>query len=390
MMADYPVKVLQINAENFGSGGISVVIWRLMEQLKDKNIQASYLCQRKYVDEKYVKEIRMQGGEVQYIKTSSNPILRYFDRYIKCDKVIREHHYDIVHINGNESFGIISYVMAAKKNHCRVAVHAHSTSFMNKDHIRIKRALKAFFQIFLLRKADCLLACSKEAARFMYGKKADRAVIVKNGLEPEKYCYDHAGRSQIRSEYKCGSKIIIGHVGRFVYAKNHEFIVNVFEHLQKNYPNSELWLIGENQGSGYETIYSQVKTKGLQDKVRFIGNTDRIGEYLSAMDVLLFPSRFEGLPLVLVEAQVNGLPIVCSDIITDEAFFSSSVRKLSLNDALSVWTDQLIKLGSQKRNHVTHQEIAESGFDIADVAEIVLYEYKKMLIIHREKKQGIR
>lgn len=379
-MADYPVKVLQINAENFGSGGISVVIWRLMTKLKDRNIQVSYLCQREHVDEKYVKEIRMQGGEVQYIKTSSNPIIRYFDRYIKCDKVIREHHYDIVHINGNESFGIISYIMAAKKNHCRVAVHAHSTSFMNKGHIRIKKALKAFFQIILLQKADCLFACSKEAARFMYGNKADRAVIVKNGLEPEKYCYDDVGRSQIRNCYKCESKLIIGHIGRFVYAKNHEFIIDVFEHLQKIYPNSELWLIGENQGSGYEAIYSQVKNKGLQDKVRFIGNTDRIREYLSAMDVLLFPSRFEGLPLVLIEAQVNGLPIVCSKMITDEAVFSSNVRKLSLYDSLSVWSDQLIKLGSQKRKHVTHQEISESGFDISDVAEIVLYEYKKMLI----------
>lgn len=380
-MADYPIKVLQINAENFGSGGISVIIWRLMEELKNSNVHMSYLSQRAdVVDSKYLKEIHAQGGEVLYINPSANVVLRYFDRYKKCRLIFKNNDYDIVHINGNESFGIISYVLAAKKCHnCKIVVHAHSTRFMKKEHILIKKILKFFFQNMLIRNADCLLACSMEAARFMYGNEADKAIIVKNGLRPQSYSYDQLARVRVRNENEAESKMIIGHIGRFVYAKNHEFIIKVFEHVQKIHANSELWLIGEKQGSGYETIYNLVKEKGLLSRVRFLGNTDQIREYLSAMDVLLFPSRFEGLPLVLVEAQVNGLPIVCSNVITDEAVFAKDVIKLSLDAPLRNWADSLIQSGSKERRIVSQQEIAEGGFDISSVAGVVLGEYEKMI-----------
>ncbi len=381
IMEKHPIKVLQVNADNFGAGGISVIIWRLMEKLKDRNVQMSFLTQRKYIEDKYLKEIKNQGGTLQHIKISLNLLRRYFDRYIQCYKILKDNDYDIIHINGNEAFGIASYVLAANRHHvCKIVVHAHSTRFMNGNYILIKKVLNKIFQMVVIQKADCFLACSKEAARFMYGNRADRARIVKNGLIPQRYCYDEAARIRIRDKNRVGNKMIIGHIGRFVYAKNHEFIIDVFEYVQKNYSNSELWLIGENIGSGYDAIYNKVKDKELMSKVKFLGNTDQIKEYLSAMDVLLFPSRFEGLPLVLVEAQVNGLPVVCSNAITDEAIFSPNVIKLSLDDSLKIWSDSLVQLGSMERFGMPEQKIAESGFDISSIAEIVFEEYKKIVM----------
>ena len=212
----------------------------------------------------------------------------------------------------------------------------------------------------------------------MYGKASDKAIIIKNGLNPDKYAFDNIAREKIRSEMMVKDRIVIGHIGRFVYPKNHEFILDVFEQIISEYSNVELWLIGEKDGEGYKKIYSRVNQEGLQDKVRFIGNTDKIKEYLSAMDVLFFPSRFEGLPLVLVEAQVNGLPVVCSSAITDEAIFSENVKKLSLDDSLKRWSDELIRFGNAERKNLSYHGIMESGFDIYKSAAVVWEEYKKL------------
>lgn len=380
-MKEKEIRVLQINAENFGAGGISVIIWRLMKKLESNKVHMSFLSQRENTDEKYVNEIYAQGGKIHYIKITTNKVLRYFDRYWKCCEVIKNNDYDIVHINGNESFGIISYVLAAKrKSNCKVVVHAHSTRFMNEDYIIIKNFFKDIFLPLLIRSTDSMLACSSEAARFMYGKKSNEAIIVKNGLEPAKYVFDDAARNQLRNEMQANNKMIIGHIGRFVYPKNHEFIIDVFEQLSKEYSNVELWLIGEKQGEGYEKIYNRIMKKNLQGRIKMIGSTDKIKEYLSAMDVLFFPSRFEGLPLVLVEAQINGLPVVCSDVITDEAFFAENVEKLSLDTSLKEWIDKLIQFGKEERKALSYHEIEECGFEISKIADVVFQEYKKLMV----------
>lgn len=379
IMKNNEIKVLQINAENFGAGGISVIIWRLMEELENKKVQFSFLSQRDKAEKIYIDRILSDGGNIHYIKISTNIIWRYFERYFKCLEVLKQNNYDIVHINGNEAFGIISYVLAVKRNKkCKVVVHAHSTKFMNGGHIFLKKVLKSFFQPVLLRNVDCMLACSSEAAKFMFGKKAEQAVIIKNGLQYEKYSFDTMERKRFRSNLLDEDKIVIGHVGRFVYPKNHEFILKVFEKASEKNEKIELWLIGEQQGEIYKQILDRVKKNGLQNKVRFLGMTEKVREHLSAMDVLLFPSRFEGLPLVLVEAQTNGLPIICSDVITQEAIFSKNVKKLSLDDDVELWVNELIRLGKEKRTGVDYESFLKSGFDISQNANVLWNEYRKL------------
>lgn len=372
------IKVLQVNADNFGAGGISVIIWRIMETLKEENITMSFLTQCKNRDEDYVKQVVEQGGKVHYIQVSSNVIFRYYDRYRKFYKLIKKSDYNIVHINGNESFGIISYVLAAKKAKCKIVIHAHSTKFKNEKYIFIKKILKLFFQPSLINNADCMLACSLEAAKFMYGKAADKAIIVKNGLDPKLYAFDSEARKSIRADMLTNEKIVIGHIGRFVYPKNHEFILDVFEQILKMNLNAELWLIGEKSGEEYEKICVKTKQGLLNGRVKFVGNTSKIKEYLSAMDAFLFPSRFEGLPLALIEAQVNGVPIVCSDVITDEAIFSSNVMKISLKAPSTQWAEKILEAANREREYITDGNI-KSDFDITNVSKIVLGEYKKLV-----------
>lgn len=371
------IKVLQVNAENFGAGGISVIIWRLMTELGDKNVRVGFLAQNRQKDKRYVDIIEAQEGKVHYIETHSNIFIRYIDRYFKCLKLLRENKYDIVHINGNEALGIISFVLAAKHSHsCKVVVHAHSTKFMNKEYLWIKKALKTFLQPIMIHNIDCMLACSSEAAKFMYGKDAGKSIIIKNGLKYEQYAFDSIARNEVRRKMLNHDKVVIGHIGRFVYAKNHEFILKVFEKISMKYIEAELWLIGEQEGEIYQQVLGKIKKSGLQDKIKFCGVTENVQDYLSSMDVLVFPSRFEGLPLVLVEAQANGLPVVCSDVITQEAIFANNVKKLSLNDDVELWADEVMRLGKLKRTGMDYEKFKNSGFDIEQNANVLGKEYK--------------
>ena len=118
-----------------------------------------------------------------------------------------------------------------------------------------------------------------------------------------------------------------------------------------------------------------ISEKKLTEHIKFLGSTNQIKGYLSAMDLFLFPSRFEGLPLVLVEAQANGIPIVCSDVITDEAIFSNNVLKLSLEMDKSVWVDSIIKMLANRNENVIYA-LKEYGFDINETSEMILERYK--------------
>lgn len=371
------ISVLQINADNFGAGGISTIIWRLIEHNRDKDILFSFLSQKDTVDDNYIKKVKERGGDVYFVHIGRNRLLRYYTRYKETYRLLMNNRFDIVHINGNESFGIVSYVVAARKAKCKIVIHGHSTRFMNSGMIVIKMFLRELFIPLINRYCDGKLACSSQAAEFMFGRD-NNANIVKNGLDYEKYRFNKHTAEKLLVGRKHGKKVIVGHIGRFVYAKNHEFLLEVFEVFHIKHPHSRLWLIGEDMGEGYERIKSIVKAQGIEDSVDFIGKTDKIQDYLSAMDVLVFPSRFEGLPLVMVEAQANGVPIVCSDRITEEAIFANNVSRLPLECGAIKWAEGIENLLG-KRIDNPEEDLKINGFDINNSASIVMDLYREIV-----------
>ena len=178
------------------------------------------------------------------------------------------------------------------------------------------------------------------------------------------YTFDEAVRNEIRKEYKLEDKYVIGHVGRFQYQKNHEFLVDVFNEYLKLDNKAVLMLVG--QGEGEEAIRQKVADLGMTENVMFMGVRSDVNKLLQAMDIFVLPSHFEGLPLVLVEAQSAGLPCyVSKDVITKESDVTGNIEFISLDDGDKKWAQIIYdNKKSDDRNKYT-QLVIDAGFDIS-------------------------
>lgn len=363
------LQILQINADNFKKGGMSQVIWRLMENLSEE-VGFSFLTCRDDVPNDVLSELESYGAKRVYIKKiSSNKYINFVMRYCQTVRVIKKGNYDFVHINADDMIGAVVYILASIKCNCKIVLQCHTTRFStnNRFLIKIKSVICSVIYKFLTDYIDIKLAVSTPAAHFFYGEKIDDIHILSNGLAPEKYIYSEEKRMYLRKKMNVGNKIIVGHIGRFCYAKNHIFLLRVFEDAIRKNEEMELWLVGN--GSLENEIRLQVQRMGLDSKVRFLGTTQDIQMYLSAFDTFLFPSRYEGFPLALVEAQASDLPVLISDTITDEAIFSNKAYKLSLNKPLTEWSNTLLESIKYKSRRDMTNEINNAGLNIHEISK---------------------
>lgn len=379
------MRVLQIHADNFEKGGISQIIWRFMENLKDKRIYFDFLTYQenfspdkmKLLKENCCKIVRLKKGKSNFVKGINS-------RYKQLLAVLSEQNYDIVHVNGDDMMGVMLYVLAAKKSNTKVVVHAHTTKYStgNRIVICIRHILNLIIRFFIIHKIDAIVACSQKAAIHMYGyKRAKKAVIILNGLDATKYKFNFEQRNIIRDKYGTEEKtIVVGHIGRFTYAKNHEFLVKVFKVLEEQFNcksnKLELWMIGE--GELRDIIFELTRKLNIQSKIRFIEHTSNVMGYLSAMDIMIFPSKYEGLPLVLVEAQASSLPVVCSDVITDEAIYSGFVSKLSLNSSYYEWALKVTEVLEMYSKRQIQNQIVNTELDIGQAIQKLLQVYENI------------
>lgn len=202
---------------------------------------------------------------------------------------------------------------------------------------------------------------------------SEKYEVIPNGIDFGRFSYNSAKRESLRAELFLDHRVVIGHVGRFVNEKNHEFVIKVFEEYLKQDPNAVLLLIGD--GEKREHIHQFVCKKGLEDRVIFTGEVTNVEEYYSAMDVFLFPSLYEGLGIVLIEAQSQGLPCVISERIPSEVVINDNCTALSLNADISVWTDALAKANRIEAISPKMQEY-DSCVSAAKLAQIYLQEEK--------------
>lgn len=255
-------------------------------------------------------------------------------RYV--NQILSDEDYDIIHIHANALIYVIPIVVAIRKN-VKIVLHSHNSKsafgIIGKLVHQINKLL--FANTPMVR-----VACSEVAGRWMFGKKDFE--VLDNAVDIEKYKFNVIARETIRKRYHIPkSTIVIGHVGRFVEAKNHKFILDIFEKFSKE-NDAVLLLVGD--GKLKEKIEKEVKYKCLEDKVIFVGFTDCVSSYLSAMDLMLFPSLYEGLPFTLIEAQISGLPVLASENVSFEVKIVNNVQFENLESDVSVWCDKIIKL----------------------------------------------
>lgn len=350
-----PIRVLQIMGI-VESGGVEAVIMNYYRHIDRSKVQFDFVM-HKGGNPRYIAEIKSLGGKVFEITPYSKNILAFtYEIY----RVIKDGHYKIVHSNMNSMSGFPLFAAWLAGAKVRI-LHNHTTDTKAEGfRTVIKRVLRPFARMF----ANQYWACGKLAGVWMYGEKAldeGKVTIINNAIDLSKFAFNQKVRDKLRKEMGLEGKFVVGHVGRFMKQKNHEFLVDIFAELVKQKPESVLLLIGE--GPLFSYIQDKVKGLHLQDKVKFLGVRNDVAELYNVMDVFVLPSFYEGLPVVGVEVQANGLPFLCSDKVTKEIVTSQFIELLSLDYGVSLWTSKVIS-ANKKCLIKRKTAIRDSKFDI--------------------------
>ncbi len=344
-----PIRVLQV-VTYMGRGGLETMLMNYYRQLDRSRVQFDFLVHRDF-EADYDAEILSLGGRIHRLP-QLNP---FSSGYLKAlDNFFAQHkEYKIVHSHLDCMAGIpLKY---AKKHGVPMRIaHSHSSS-QTKDK---KYLLKLLFKRNIPKNATQLFACSQKAGDWMFGG-ADFQV-VNNAIDAKVYAFDPDIRAEARKELGISpDALVVGHVGRFDPPKNHDFILRIFAQLP---PNARLLLIGD--GALRRQTEEQASKLGIADRVIFTGVRKDVPRLLQAMDVFLFPSTYEGLPVSIVEAQAAGLPCLISDKVPMECKKTDLVEQIPLERPTEHWAQQVLQAAKLPRTD-QYEEIKKAGFDIA-------------------------
>lgn len=345
------IRVLHV-VTHMNRGGLETMLMNYYRNIDRSRLQFDFLVHReKRAD--YDDEIESLGGKI-YRLPPLNPFDLIYRR--RLQQFFLEHpEYKIVHSHIDCMSAIP--LKAAKKAGVPVRIaHSHSIS-QDKD---VKYLLKLFYKRFIAKNATHLMACGQQAGEWMYGNANFH--ILNNAIDAKRYSFDHENYCAERT--KLGVRpddILVGHVGRFSPPKNHDFLIDVFAECVNMNPKAKLILVGDgNLRSGIE---EKVKRLGLEASVIFTGVRSDVAKLMQAMDVFVFPSIYEGLPLTIVEAQAAGLPCLISDGVPIECKLTNLVEQIPLTDEPREWAKKILNVTDTVRQN-TYLEICDSGFDV--------------------------
>ena len=275
-------------------------------------------------------------------------------------KFLKNNKYDIVHINsGVFLFSFQIAVICKLSKIKKVIAHSHNTPPMSL----IKKSLKKILNPLYRKITNIHIACSEEAAKSLF-TKTDDVIILKNGIDTDKFRYNDKIRNQYRKKLNIENKIVYSHIGNFIKQKNHNFLIDLFYEIQKKENNSILILVGD--GPLKNQIEDKVKKLKIEDKVLFLGFREDIPNLLCMSDIFLFPSLYEGFGIVLVEAQVNGLTIVTTNNIPNEVKISNNYYVIDNYD-INSWVNTILNIKLNNRED-SNKNIIENGYDIKEVS----------------------
>lgn len=349
-----PIRVLQVFM-GMNMGGAESMIMNLYRKINRSEIQFDFIV---HTDKKcdYDEEILELGGKIY-----NAPKLNWknYSVYVKWwENFFKENdEYKLIHGHVRSVASI--YLRIAKKNGLTTIIHSHSMS----SGTRFASIGKKILRKSMISVSDYLFSCSKNAGEWFYGRENcsnPNFKILKNAIDTKKFLFDCRLRESYREEYNISNKLVIGHIGSFRVPKNHDFLLDVFKAIYDRRNDAVLMLVGDGELKG--KIEKKVKRYCLEKNVIFAGLRTDIPGLLSAMDVLVFPSLWEGLPVTLIEAQASGLPCVISDVITKEVMITKYISCLSLDKSPKEWADTVLSMQQNLRED-TSRYILESGYD---------------------------
>lgn len=333
-------KVLMLIYDLRAANGVASFAINYFRNLDHQKVQMDFAL---YSDtpSPYYEEIKQAGGNIFVLPTVKN-LAKHLHA---CETILRQGHYDIIHDNSMHI--TIPMMMCAMYYHVPVRIlHSHNSK---SGETRIKEIRNKTFLPFLLFPATDYLACSQLAGNMLFGSRP--YTIVPNVISSKIFQFSKEKRNEIRMKMDVESKCVVGSVGRLAIQKNPFFAMDIFQAFLSIEPKAEYWWVGD--GPLYEEVKQYIHKKGLERSVRLLGSRTDVADLYQAMDVFLFPSKFEGLGITGIEAQAAGLPMVVSDVIPNEMYYTNLVDHLSLNETAENWAKHLkmaaLKSGDRKQ-----------------------------------------
>lgn len=355
-----PIRILHV-VTSMNAGGIESMLMNLYRVIDREKVQFDFLVHTEK-ESFFEQEIILLGGKIHRIPPLK---LTNLNKYInKLDEFFKKEQYECVHSH----YTFISYFIlkAAKKNNVKIRI-AHSHEAL--ESIWDRHILKVPF-IFVLKQlinnpVTHRFACGQAAGEWMFGEAP--FTVLHNAIDAKRFTYDKTIALAEKKKLGLENKILFGNVGRFSRQKNHGFLIEIFEGIQKKIQNAHLLLVGD--GELRSEIEKKVKERNLEQSVSFLGVRKDIVQLLHAMDYILMPSLYEGLSVTMVEAQANGLKIFASDKISTETNFTNLIEFISIKDK-ELWVDHVVNnLPYERKN--TYDKLVKANYDIVANAEFV-------------------
>lgn len=355
------------------NNGVYKYIFSNLNYIDKSRYEFAFLTQAN-AELKNTNEYKKYGFKIHNFTTTQRENTERFRQEIED---ILSSGYDVLQLHTSFWRGFLIEEVAMEMGMPRVIVHSHSSAIdiansekrtqMYEEHMRLKSQ-------FNMSYATDFWACSHLAADWLYGDKipVDKIKIMRNAIDTKRFVYNEDVREMYRKMFGVEGKFVIGNTCRFEYQKNHEFLIRVFAQIHKKYSDTVLLLVGG--GQKLSAIKKMVKEYGIERDVRFLGWRDDVENIYQAIDLFCLPSLFEGLPIVLVEAQSTGLPCIVSSTITTEAKVTDNVKYVDL--VVEKWVDSIEKFmdGFQRKDNTL--DIIKAGFDIKDQVKLIEMEYE--------------
>lgn len=368
------VRILQVVANLGIKSGMTGVVINYHRFLDPSRVQFDYL----YFDESetdYRQEIEQLGGRV--FKISRPRMTQASTREI--DRFFAAHEGEYTAIHCHPAWSPAVFARAAKRHGIQhVIAHSHNTKFSDK---RLSAVRNGCLQTMAGLFATEFMACSEDAKKTFPLIPNKKIILLNNAIDTKRFVFNPVSRRRIRTEIGIDNKtILIGHVGRFVPQKNHKFLIEIFIQLRKSLPDAKLLLVGSGPLQG--NVEQQIRKSALDTSVILLGERRDIADIYSAMDVFILPSVFEGLGIVLLEAQASGLPCIASDCVPNEAQVTPLLRFCSLKDPAGIWVREIQRAveecNVERSSYDSISAFAEKHYDIASAADEFMNFYERL------------
>lgn len=362
-------RILQVNIDNDGGNGAFTLVRYIYTYLK-KDYVFDYFTMGKFIEDAVFNDIVQDGGKCFSADLRDNKLIGHLKLPFVFYRVLTENHYDVVHIHSEVAYKHFLYAIAAKYAGVKkIIIHSHSSD-IDGSNKGLKFLLHKVLRAKVNKYGDYFLACSEPAAKWMFNSKtlqSSKYSILHNGVDPSKYCYSETVRNYVRNSFNISDKIVLGHVGALKMVKNQGRLLEILATL--NSDKYVLMLIGD--GEDRNLLEEKAKKLNIECRVLVLGSRTDVSELLQAIDVFVFPSFFEGIPMALIEAQAIGIPIIASDRINKDVKINDNMIFISLDASDTRWIQEINRIKDKHLKQEGADRVRNSEYNIEKSAKVL-------------------